>query len=274
MTPGVPDPRGLFRLVRILREIRPDILQTWLYHADFMGLMAYRLGCAPHLLWNIRCSDMSGIALGGISSVLRWMLSRQSTWPDAIVVNSRTGQQFHESIGYRPRRWELLPNGFDTCELRPDLDTRQRFRTGLALSDDHFNRLARALSPHERSRYVSGRRRPPRRDQNPGSLSVGRKRGRRGQPPSSHALSSATEARTASGYSASVAIWLGSMPHSILRHRPLPTAKAFQMCSAKRWPAAYLVWQPTRATRGWSLVKRELLSHPVILPRLHLPGSS
>ena len=182
MTPGVPDPRGLFRLVRILREIRPDILQTWLYHADFMGLMAYRLGCAPHLLWNIRCSDMSGVALGGISSVLRWMLSRQSTSPDAIVVNSRTGQQFLESIGYRPRRWELLPNGFDTCELRPDLDTRQRFRTGLALSDDHFNRLARALSPHERSRYVSGRRRPPRRDQNPGSLSVGRKRGRRGQP--------------------------------------------------------------------------------------------
>ena len=136
MTPGVPDPRGLFRLVRILREIRPDILQTWLYHADFMGLMAYRLGCAPHLLWNIRCSDMSGIALGRISSVLRRMLSRQSTSPDAIVVNSRTGQQFHESIGYRPRRWELLPNGFDTCELRPDLDTRQRFRNGLALSDD------------------------------------------------------------------------------------------------------------------------------------------
>ena len=56
---GVPDPRGVFRLDGVLRELRPEILQTWLYHADFLGLLARQLGRVPHLVWNVRCSDAS-----------------------------------------------------------------------------------------------------------------------------------------------------------------------------------------------------------------------
>src|SRR6202035_3486276 len=40
---GVPDPRGILRLLRTFREVRPDILQTWLYHADLLGLIARQL---------------------------------------------------------------------------------------------------------------------------------------------------------------------------------------------------------------------------------------
>ena len=57
---GMIDPRGVTRLIRLLRRYRPDIVQTWLYHADLLGLIANRLGLAPRLAWNIRCSDMAG----------------------------------------------------------------------------------------------------------------------------------------------------------------------------------------------------------------------
>jgi glycosyltransferase involved in cell wall biosynthesis len=129
---GVPDPRGVFRLDSILREVRPEILQTWLYHADFLGLLARQLGPIPHLVWNIRCSDAS---LSPADIALRRVLSWCSPVPDAVVVNSRAGQRFHERIGYRPRRWEYVPNGFDTNELRPDPEARGRIRAELAIDE-------------------------------------------------------------------------------------------------------------------------------------------
>ena len=51
---GMPDPRGLFRLRRLLDEVRPEILQTWLYHADLLGLAVTPLAHVPHLIWNVR----------------------------------------------------------------------------------------------------------------------------------------------------------------------------------------------------------------------------
>ena len=130
---GVPDPRGLCRLDRVLRELRPEILQTWLYHADFLGLLIRQLGHIPHLVWNIRCSDAS---LSPADIALRRMLSWCSPVPNAVVVNSRAGQHFHERIGYRPRRWEHIPNGFDTNKLRPDRKARSRTRDELAIDDE------------------------------------------------------------------------------------------------------------------------------------------
>ena len=133
-TLGIPrgrlDPRGIIRLSRILREWRPHLLQTWLYHADLLGLPARLLGHAPRLLWNIRCTESVG------SAALRRVLSSCSAMPDAVVVNSVAGQQFHQQrLRYRPKRWEYIPNGFDTREMRPDEDARRRLRGELGIAE-------------------------------------------------------------------------------------------------------------------------------------------
>jgi glycosyltransferase involved in cell wall biosynthesis len=130
---GMPDPRGVLRLDRMLREVRPEILQTWLYHADSLGLLARQLGRIPHLVWNIRCSDAS---LSPADIALRRLLAWCSRMPDAVVVNSRAGRRFHERIGYRPRRWEHIPNGFDTNEFRPDPEARGRVRAEFGIGDE------------------------------------------------------------------------------------------------------------------------------------------
>ena len=127
---GVPDPRGILRLVRMLREFRPDILQTWLYHADLLGLIARQLGPTTRLVWNLRCTEMSGTA--GLCRLLAW----GSSVPDAVIVNSWAGQRYHEALGYRPRRWVMIPNGFDTQYFRPDAEARRRHRAELAIPED------------------------------------------------------------------------------------------------------------------------------------------
>ncbi len=124
---GMIDPRGVTRLIGLLRRYRPDIVQTWLYHADLLGLIAHRLGYAPRLAWNIRCSDMAG------PGFVRAILSRFSALPDRVIINSLAGRRFHESIGYHPRRWDHIPNGYDTAMLRPDETARSRSRAALGL---------------------------------------------------------------------------------------------------------------------------------------------
>jgi glycosyltransferase involved in cell wall biosynthesis len=126
---GAPDPRGILRLLRTLREFRPDILQTWLYHADLLGVIAKQLGPTTRLVWNVRCTEMEGTA--GLTRLLAWC----SAIPDAVIVNSHAGQRYHETLGYRPLCWALIPNGFDTQRFRPDAETRRRVRTELSIPE-------------------------------------------------------------------------------------------------------------------------------------------
>jgi glycosyltransferase involved in cell wall biosynthesis len=133
MRRGSPTLSGFVKLVRHLRRTRPEILQTWLYHADVVGTFAHYFTPSTRLLWNVRCSDM---ATSPGSSRLLWItriLARMSHRPDAVIVNSKRGKVFHQEIGYRPRLWIELPNGVDTQRFRPSFDRRETLRAVLGI---------------------------------------------------------------------------------------------------------------------------------------------
>ncbi|MBF0160328.1 MAG: glycosyltransferase [Magnetococcales bacterium] len=133
MPRGRPDPRGLWRLWRLLRQIRPDILQTWLYHADLLGAVIARLFAIPRLIWSLRCSYMDLSQYSRLLRLTLWLLARLSRWPDVVLVNSMAGQILHQQLGYRPRAWRFIANGFDVQQYRPDEVARQRIRTELGI---------------------------------------------------------------------------------------------------------------------------------------------
>lgn len=133
MRPGVPDPRALLALGRIIASERPDVVQTWLYHADLMGLLAAKWKHAGALAWNVRCASLSAAQSSRGLIAVRTVLSRLSRVPDVVVTNSEAGRLAHEAYGYRPRRWVLIPNGFDITVLRPDATRRARKRAELGI---------------------------------------------------------------------------------------------------------------------------------------------
>lgn len=135
---GRPSPLAAWRLWYLLRRERPVLLQTWLYHADLLGLICGRLAGIPRIVWNLRCSNMDMGQYSALSALVVRVLARLSQYPDAVLVNSETGRQVHEQLGYRPRHWELIPNGFDLDRFRPDPDIGAAFRRELNIPAGSF----------------------------------------------------------------------------------------------------------------------------------------
>jgi glycosyltransferase involved in cell wall biosynthesis len=128
-----PNPLALLSLLRYLRATKPAILQTWLYHADFVGTIAARIVRPERLVWNVRCTDITRAEAERPIGWLVRLLAALSRRPDAIVVNSRTGQADHERLGYRPRRWAHISNGVDLVRFQERRNDRFRLRSQLGL---------------------------------------------------------------------------------------------------------------------------------------------
>ncbi len=138
MAKGVPNPLGLARLVRLLRRLRPQVLQTYLYHADLLGLLAGRLAGVPRIFWNLRQSVME---FERYRRTTGWTV-RLSAWlsrrVDLILVNSWAGAEHHRQLGYDPQRLLVVPNGFDLGRFRPDPEAYREVRRELGLDPDHL----------------------------------------------------------------------------------------------------------------------------------------
>lgn len=129
-----PSRRALKSMIGVLKKEQPTILQTWMYHADLLGLFAAWFGSVPHTVWNIRCSNMEGMR-SQTALILR-LCSRLSARPSAVVVNSITGRAVHDALGYRARRWEVIPNGFDLEQFKPDPSAYKSVRAELGIGAD------------------------------------------------------------------------------------------------------------------------------------------
>jgi glycosyltransferase involved in cell wall biosynthesis len=129
-TPG--SLRKLYQLIAIIRRERPDFIQTWLYHADIVGLAVAKLARLP-FAWNVRNSDIDVRHYRWPTRAIRRVLIWSSRLPSAVLVNSHSGKDFHETIGYRPRRWVVIPSGFDLDRFRPDPQAAARLRGELGI---------------------------------------------------------------------------------------------------------------------------------------------
>jgi len=135
MKRGVPEVRGFVRLYRVLAAEKPDIVQTWMYHSDLLGFLAGKLSGAPVIGWNIRCSDMELRNYRRMTVMTRSVVRLISPMVDFAIVNSIAGKEFHEKAGFRPKRWEVIFNGFDVSEFRPDPASRAAVRAELGIDE-------------------------------------------------------------------------------------------------------------------------------------------
>lgn len=131
---GRPTIRGVWRLYRILKETRPAILQTYMYHANLLGLLVGRMAGVSRIVWSLRCSEMD---FKRYRALTRWVV-RWGAWlspgVDLLLSNSHAGIRHHQQMGYRNSSLRVISNGFDLEQFTPDKNVYAEFRRVLGLN--------------------------------------------------------------------------------------------------------------------------------------------
>jgi glycosyltransferase involved in cell wall biosynthesis len=137
LRPGRLTPLAFGRLVVRLKELRPDVVHTWMYHADLVGGLAAKLagGCA--IGWCIRNSTLDPTLTKRSTRLVARACALVSRWvPDRTLSCSETARQVHVHLGYAADRMVVLPNGFDLAAFRPDPSARATLRAELGVAGD------------------------------------------------------------------------------------------------------------------------------------------
>jgi len=108
-----------FFLIKLLQSLKPDIVQTWLVHADFVGSIAARLAGIKKILWNVRYSNIE-IDKSKLTTILiiKTLAKLSYIIPEIIVINSKKAKKIYESKGYDKRKLKYIPNGYDLSTLK------------------------------------------------------------------------------------------------------------------------------------------------------------
>lgn len=129
---GWPNPLLLFRLAAWLRASQPQIVQTWMYHADLAGGLAARLSGKPKVIWGIHHSSLkSGENRRRTIWTARACARLSKFLPARIVCCSPAARRVHTDIGYAQDKTEVISNGVDIEAFRPDQDARETVRREL-----------------------------------------------------------------------------------------------------------------------------------------------
>ena len=133
MRNGLPDPIGFFKLLRTLKKLKPDIVQTWLYHADLLGGLAAKFAGVQKIVWNIRQSNLDAGLNKWHARLTARCCAILSYWlPNDIICNSQTAIQVHQKVGYKKSLFHLIGNGFDLEKFCIDSTAKQLAKQSLS----------------------------------------------------------------------------------------------------------------------------------------------
>lgn len=131
MKRGIPDPRSIMKLARIIRRFQPDILHSHMTHANLLARVTRPLAPVPALVSTLHGSKMYSVKGG--STRFREMAHRYTDrWADVTTTICQTAAESYIQNGAIPSEKVLVvPNGVDTDVYRPRPEVRERMRREL-----------------------------------------------------------------------------------------------------------------------------------------------
>jgi len=121
---------------RIILDFQPDIIQSWLYHADFLTILLRKPNQIP-VFWGLHHSYES--TRKNLLKVSTKIISHINAFfsrsvPQKIICCSRSALESHVVIGYAETKMVFIPNGIDSDQFKPDINARIELRSKLGLS--------------------------------------------------------------------------------------------------------------------------------------------
>lgn len=139
MKPSIATPLSVWRLLRLVRRVNPDLIHGWMYHGSLAAQVSHLI-CARSapVLWGIRNSIATLSAEKRVTSLLIKLCAPLSRFPARVVFVSALNKHQHEMIGYSAQNSCVIPNGFDLSLFAPSFEARLAVRAEMGLPANAF----------------------------------------------------------------------------------------------------------------------------------------
>ncbi|MDO8953416.1 MAG: glycosyltransferase [Gammaproteobacteria bacterium] len=128
---------ALYRLIKLLKLTQPDVVHTWMYHADLLGGIAAKLARVKRLIWSIHHSDSADLKWR--TKLVMSLCAKLSYFlPNQIVLVADKSLELHRKYGYCAKKMQVISNGIDAQLFLPDAHQRCALRQVLGITEHEF----------------------------------------------------------------------------------------------------------------------------------------
>jgi glycosyltransferase involved in cell wall biosynthesis len=137
MRKAIPDPRGIWRLARIVREFRPDVVHTHMVHANLLARVVRMIAPFPVLVCTHHNQTMAGVTRdwSPVFELAHRLTDGVADFSTAI--SQAATDHYIRRHAVPAGKMLFLPNGIEISRYQPDPSARARLRRELGV-DDQF----------------------------------------------------------------------------------------------------------------------------------------
>ncbi len=117
----------VFKLLFLYLKIKPDVIQTWMYHSNIIGGFFAFLLFKKKIFWNIRHSNFPKKIKIKYKFILLLSSFLSHIIPKKIIYCSKVSEKYHTEFGFSRFKSILIYNGFEDLYYKIDKNFKKNF---------------------------------------------------------------------------------------------------------------------------------------------------
>ncbi|MFQ5444688.1 MAG: glycosyltransferase, partial [Nitrospinales bacterium] len=128
----------LFRLVRVLRHLNPDVFHGYLDLPNILVYLTRKFLMKTITIWGIRGSKKNLNEYDWMARLMATLESFLCHFPDVILVNSKAGFKHAVKRGFPENKMVVIPNGINLEVFRPDREAGKKIRAEWGIRENQI----------------------------------------------------------------------------------------------------------------------------------------
>tara|TARA_B100000212_G_scaffold163404_1_gene122978 strand:+ start:6825 stop:7958 length:1134 start_codon:yes stop_codon:yes gene_type:complete len=129
-----------FCFISNLNRIKPDLINSWLYHADlFVSFAKLFFVRSTPIIWSVHHASKT-LSKESLHTKLSLKILTFLSYfiPEKIIYCSKLSQEIHYEIGYAKKNGIIIKNSIDNSIFKPNFEARKKVRKNLNISESEI----------------------------------------------------------------------------------------------------------------------------------------